>query len=189
MSRLDEPNSAIRTKKDLKVRTRLMAVRVVLEPGHSTENIATVFGVTARRMRKWVLAVQEGRPQRTARQTKIRQAQGRPGRQHTAGCCRATENQPNSQGAAGKDRAHIPNHGVVSLLDHVVRSKEIYHPSIPAPPYCGYAPIWQELKCKKHRPDAVHFWLCLCCLQTARQQRNCSGWCGGTAGCFAPTTG
>ena len=53
MDRLDEPNSAIRTK-DLKVRTRLMAVRAVLEPGHSTGNMAAVFDVTARCIRQWV---------------------------------------------------------------------------------------------------------------------------------------
>ncbi|MBI1658550.1 MAG: helix-turn-helix domain containing protein [Thaumarchaeota archaeon] len=45
-------NSAIRTK-DLKVRTRLMAVRAVLESGHS-ENMAAVFDVTARCIRQWV---------------------------------------------------------------------------------------------------------------------------------------
>ena len=54
MNRLDELNSAIRTEKDLKVRTRLMAVRAVLELGHSTENMAAVFDVTARCIRKWV---------------------------------------------------------------------------------------------------------------------------------------
>ena len=54
MNRLDELNLAIRTEKDLKVRTRLMAVRAVLELGHSTENMAAVFDVTARCIRKWV---------------------------------------------------------------------------------------------------------------------------------------
>ena len=54
MNRLDELNSAIRTEKDLKVRTRLMAVRAVLELGHSTETMAAVFDVTARCIRRWV---------------------------------------------------------------------------------------------------------------------------------------
>ena len=54
MNRLDELNSAIRTEKDLKVRTRLMAVRAVLELGHSTENMAAVFDVTARCIGRWV---------------------------------------------------------------------------------------------------------------------------------------
>ena len=53
MNRLNELNSAIRTK-DLKVRTRLMAVRAVLELGHSAENMAAVFDVTAQCIRKWV---------------------------------------------------------------------------------------------------------------------------------------
>lgn len=39
MTRLDELNSAICTEKDLKVRTRLMIVRSVLELGHSAESI------------------------------------------------------------------------------------------------------------------------------------------------------
>ena len=46
MNRLDELNLAIRTEKDLKVRTRLMAVHAVLELGHTTENMAAVFDVT-----------------------------------------------------------------------------------------------------------------------------------------------
>ena len=54
MNRLDELNLAIRTEKDLKVRTRLMAVRAVLELGHPTENMAAVFDATARCIRKWV---------------------------------------------------------------------------------------------------------------------------------------
>ena len=54
MNRLDELNSAIRTEKDLKVRTRLMAVRAVLELGHSTEDMAAVFDVTSRCIRRWV---------------------------------------------------------------------------------------------------------------------------------------
>ena len=54
MNRLDELNSTIRTEKDLKVRTGLMAVRAVLELGHSTENMAAVFDVTARCIRRWV---------------------------------------------------------------------------------------------------------------------------------------
>ena len=54
MNRLDGLNSAIRTEKDLKVRTKLMAVRVVLELGHPTENMAAVFDVTARCIRQWV---------------------------------------------------------------------------------------------------------------------------------------
>ena len=54
MNRLDELNSAIRTEKDLKVRIRLMAVRAVLELGHSTENMAAVFDVAARCIRRWV---------------------------------------------------------------------------------------------------------------------------------------
>ena len=54
MNRLDELNSAIRTEKDLKVRTRLMAVRAVLELGHSTEDMAAVLDVTARCIRRWV---------------------------------------------------------------------------------------------------------------------------------------
>ena len=52
--------------------------------------------------------------------------------------------------------------GVVSALNHVAGPKEIYIPASPAPP-------WQEPRCKKgQRQDAVHFWLCLCCLQTAQ---------------------
>ena len=47
-----ELNPAIRTEKDLKVRTRLMVVRAVLELGHSTENMAAVFDVTARCIRR-----------------------------------------------------------------------------------------------------------------------------------------
>ena len=38
MSCLDELNLVIRADKDLKVRTRLMAVRAVLEPEHSAEH-------------------------------------------------------------------------------------------------------------------------------------------------------
>ena len=54
MNRLDELNSAIRTEKDLDVRTRLMAVRAVLELGHSTENMAAVFDVTTQCIQLWV---------------------------------------------------------------------------------------------------------------------------------------
>ena len=39
---------------DFKVRTRLMAVRAVLVLGHSAENMAAVFDVTARCIRQWV---------------------------------------------------------------------------------------------------------------------------------------
>ena len=54
MNCLAELNSAIRTEKDLKVRTRLMAMRAVLELGHSTESMAAVFDVTTRCIRQWV---------------------------------------------------------------------------------------------------------------------------------------
>ena len=54
MNHLDELNSAIRTEKDLKVRTRLMAVRAVLELGHSAESMAAVFDVTTRCIQQWV---------------------------------------------------------------------------------------------------------------------------------------
>ena len=54
MNRLDELNSAIRMEKDLKVGTRLMSVRAVLELGRSAENMATVFDVTAWCVPQWV---------------------------------------------------------------------------------------------------------------------------------------
>ena len=79
--------------------------------------------------------------------------------------------------------------GVVSALDHMVEPKGIYNPTSPGPPYCGYAAIWQEPRRKKHHPNAVRFWRCLYCLPTAQRQPNCSGRCGGTAGCFVQTAG
>ena len=54
MNRLDILNSALHTEKDQKVRIRLMAVRAVLELGHTTESIAEVFNVTPRCVRQWV---------------------------------------------------------------------------------------------------------------------------------------
>ena len=79
MNRLGELNSAIRTEKDLKVRTRLMAVRAVRALGHSTENMAAVFAVTARRIRQWVERFNRDGSDGPG-QAKIRLVQGRPGR-------------------------------------------------------------------------------------------------------------
>ena len=62
INRLDKLNLAIRTEKDLKVRTKLMAVRAVLELEHSTENIAAVLDVTARCIWKWVERFNRGYP-------------------------------------------------------------------------------------------------------------------------------
>ena len=73
--------------------------------------------------------------------------------------------------------------GVVAALNRVVRPKEIYN-------LRSSTPLWQEPGNEKgERRDAVPSWRCLYCLPTVRRQQSCSGWCGGTAGCFAPTAG
>ena len=103
MSQLDKLNSAIRTEKDLKVRTRLIAVHAVIELAYSADNMAEIFDVTAS-------AFGSGRNSSTG--TDLRDYgtnqnladPNRSGRRYVAGGCRpAPENHLDSQKTTGKD--------------------------------------------------------------------------------------